>query len=67
LAEHFANANVIVFPLLTDTFGVINIEAIASETPEAAFPVTEPTDIITQGVKESLDHNLKIAVENIPY
>lgn len=63
LAEYYANASVLVFPSLTDTFGVVNLEAIASGTPVAAFPVTGPKDIITQGVNGFLDHNLKTAVE----
>lgn len=63
LAEFYANADVLVFPSLTDTFGVVNIEAIASGTPVAAFPVTGPKDIITQGVNGFLDQDLKTAVE----
>ncbi|QBZ83633.1 GDP-mannose-dependent alpha-mannosyltransferase [Hydrogenovibrio crunogenus] len=63
LAEYYANASVFVFPSLTDTFGVVNLEAIASGTPVAAFPVTGPKDIITQGVNGVLDHDLKTAIE----
>lgn len=63
LAEYYANASVFVFPSLTDTFGVVNLEAIASGTPVAAFPVTGPKDIITQGVNGILDHDLKTAIE----
>lgn len=43
--------------------GVVNLEAIASGTPVATFPVTDPKDIITQAVNRILDHNLKTAIE----
>jgi len=46
LARHYASADVFVFPSLTDTFGNVLIEALASGVPVAAFPVTGPLDII---------------------
>ncbi|MEE9347395.1 MAG: glycosyltransferase family 1 protein [Robiginitomaculum sp.] len=46
LARHFADADVFVFPSLTDTFGLVNIEAMASGTPVAAYPACGPVDII---------------------
>ena len=46
LARHFADADVFVFPSLTDTFGLVIIEAMACGTPVAAFPVTGPIDIV---------------------
>jgi len=46
LARHFADADVFVFPSLTDTFGLVNIEAMATGTPVAAYPVSGPVDII---------------------
>src|SRR6185369_3481271 len=39
LASAFRAANVFVFPSLTDTFGLVNIEALACGLPVAAFPV----------------------------
>ncbi|MEK9647134.1 MAG: glycosyltransferase family 1 protein, partial [Alphaproteobacteria bacterium] len=39
LAEHFAAADLFVFPSLTDTFGLVLLEAMASGLPVAAFPV----------------------------
>jgi glycosyltransferase involved in cell wall biosynthesis len=35
-----------VFPSRTDTFGLVLLEALASGTPVAAFPVTGPLDVI---------------------
>ncbi len=46
LAQHFADADVFVFPSLTDTFGLVNLESMASGTPVAAFPAPGPRDII---------------------
>lgn len=46
LARLFASADVFVFPSRTDTFGLVLLEALASGTPVAAFPVTGPIDVI---------------------
>lgn len=46
LASYFAAADVFVFPSLTDTFGLVLLEALASGVPVAAYPVTGPIDIV---------------------
>lgn len=46
LAEIYAAADVFVFPSKTDTFGLVMIEALASGTPVAAYPVQGPLDVI---------------------
>ncbi len=46
LASAYAAADLFVFPSLTDTFGLVMIEALASGAPVAAFPVRGPIDII---------------------
>ena len=46
LAKLFAGADVFVFPSRTDTFGLVLLEALASGTPVAAYPVTGPIDVI---------------------
>ncbi|TCK28639.1 glycosyltransferase involved in cell wall biosynthesis [Ancylobacter aquaticus] len=46
LARIYAAADVFVFPSLTDTFGIVLLEALASGLPVAAFPVTGPKDVI---------------------
>lgn len=49
LAAIYASADVFVFPSRTDTFGNVIIEALASGTPVAAYPVTGPLDILAEG------------------
>jgi glycosyltransferase involved in cell wall biosynthesis len=46
LAAHLAAADVFVFPSCTDTFGIVQLEALASGVPVAAFPVTGPKDVV---------------------
>jgi glycosyltransferase involved in cell wall biosynthesis len=50
LAAYYQQARVMVFPSLTDTFGIVNIESMYCGTPVVAFNVTGPNDIIKQGV-----------------
>jgi glycosyltransferase involved in cell wall biosynthesis len=46
LAACYANADVFVFPSLTDTFGLVILEAMATGTPVAAYVAPGPQDII---------------------
>lgn len=46
LAAYYASADCFVFPSLTDTFGLVLLEALACGTPVASFPVTGPIDVI---------------------
>ena len=46
LAGAYRAADVFVFPSLTDTFGLVMIEALACGTPVAGFPVAGPLDIV---------------------
>lgn len=63
LAQYLAAADVFVFPSLTDTFGLVMLEAMACGVPVAAFPVTGPVDVVQQGVTGVLDDDLQKAVE----
>lgn len=58
LARHLAAADVFVFPSQTDTFGIVQLEALASGVPVAAFPVTGPMDVIGDAPVGMLDHDL---------
>lgn len=62
LASYLAAADVFVFPSLTDTYGLVMLEAMASGLPVAAFPVTGPIDVINQGKTGVYDNDLKKAV-----
>ena len=46
LASAYRAADCFVFPSLTDTFGLVLIEALACGVPVAAFPVPGPLDVI---------------------
>jgi glycosyltransferase involved in cell wall biosynthesis len=46
LASIYAACDVFVFPSRTDTFGLVNIEALACGLPVAAYPVAGPLDIV---------------------
>lgn len=58
LATLYASADVFVFPSMTDTFGNVILEALASGCPVAAFPVTGPIDILENGRNGVLDRDL---------
>ena len=63
LAQVFSDADCLVFPSLTDTFGMVIIEAMACGTPVAAYPSPGPIDIIIEGVNGAIDTDLLKAVE----
>lgn len=72
LASAYRAADCFVFPSLTDTFGLVIIEALACGVPVAGFPVTGPIDILGAdgcGVEErfarpagAVDHSLEQAI-----
>jgi glycosyltransferase involved in cell wall biosynthesis len=61
LARLYASADVFVFPSLTDTFGLVLLEALASGLPVAAFPVPGPVDVIGDAPVGRLDRDLRKA------
>lgn len=61
LAACFANADVFVFPSLTDTFGLVILEAMAAGTPVAGFNVPGPRDLIPGSGAGAIDENLRTA------
>ena len=61
LAACFAAADVFVFPSLTDTFGLVLLEAMASGVPVAAYPVPGPLDVVDGSDAGVLDDDLAVA------
>ncbi len=61
LAKYYNAADVFVFPSLTDTFGNVLLEALASGLPVAAFPVSGPLDVIGESDAGILDEDLRRA------
>lgn len=62
LARHYAAADLFVFPSLTDTFGNVIVEALASGLPVAGFPVMGPIDIVGGTSAGVLSNDLSEAV-----
>ncbi len=58
LIRHYASGDVFVFPSLTDTFGLVLLEALACGLPVAAYPVTGPRDVIAGTGVGILSHDL---------
>jgi len=62
LARYYASADVLVFPSKTDTFGLVMLEALASGTPVAAYPVAGPLDVLTDPRAAAMAADLSSAV-----
>jgi glycosyltransferase involved in cell wall biosynthesis len=62
LAQLRGASDVLVFPSLTDTFGLAMIEALAWGVPVAAFPVPGPEDVIGPRVSGVLRADLGEAI-----
>lgn len=63
LAAHYASGDVFVFPSLTDTFGLVMLEAMAAGLPVAAYPVTGPLDVLKGSKAGIMDEDLSKAVK----
>lgn len=61
LATIYASADVFVFPSVTDTYGIVLLEAAASGLPSAAFPVSGPLDVVGRSGVAALDADLRRA------
>ncbi|MDQ0317137.1 glycosyltransferase family 4 protein [Amorphus orientalis] len=61
LVAHYRSADVFVFPSLTDTWGLVLLEAMACGVPVAAFPIMGPIDVVADSGCGALDTDLKKA------
>ena len=61
LAAAYASGDVFVFPSLTDTFGIVLLEALACGLPVAAYPVAGPLDVLGGSGAGVLDDDLRKA------
>lgn len=61
LAKAYASADAFVFPSLTDTFGLVLLEALACGVPVAAFPAHGPKDVLTDPAAGVIDTDLRAA------
>jgi glycosyltransferase involved in cell wall biosynthesis len=61
LVRHYAASDVFVFPSLTDTFGLVLLEALACGVPVAAYPVLGPKDVIGDAPVAALNDDLRAA------
>ena len=63
LTKYYQASDVFVFPSRTDTFGLVNVEALACGVPVAAYPVRGPLEILDGAPKGcgSLNEDLKAA------
>ena len=72
LAEHYASADLFVFPSTTETFGNVVTEALTSGLPVIAYDYAAPSEYIEHGKngflsplgdQDSLNENLNYALE----
>ncbi len=61
LVNAYASADVFVFPSLTDTYGLVMLEALAAGVPVAAFPVTGPREVLGDSGCGVMDFDLRRA------
>lgn len=64
LAAVYAESDVFVFPSRTDTFGIVLLEALASGTPVAAYPVTGPIDVVGPHILRNNMSGARVAALN---
>lgn len=61
LAMLYSQADVFVFPSVTDTFGLVMVEAMACGLPVAAYPVPGPIDVVGDSGAGVLNQDLRQA------
>lgn len=62
LAEIYANHDIFAFPSLTDTFGIVMIEAMCNGLPVAGYDIAGPKDVVEQGVTGIISNDLHASI-----
>jgi len=62
LADTYAKNDVFAFPSLTDTFGIVMIEAMCNGLPVAGYNVAGPMDVIENGITGIINDDLHTAI-----
>jgi glycosyltransferase involved in cell wall biosynthesis len=62
LADIYTQHDIFAFPSLTDTFGIVMIEAMCNGLPVAGHDVAGPIDVIDHGVTGYVNNNLRNAI-----
>jgi glycosyltransferase involved in cell wall biosynthesis len=62
LVAHFCAADAFVFPSLTDTLGLVMLEALGCGVPVAGYPVQGPLDVVADSGAGALHEDLAEAV-----
>lgn len=63
LSSYYAAADVFVFPSVTDTFGLVQLEALACGTPVAALPSSAAYDVLSDPNIGTVHEDLRFAIE----
>ncbi len=63
LVKYYSASDVFVFPSRTDTFGLVNVEALACGVPVASYPVRGPLEIMEEAPEGAgcMDEDLRVA------
>jgi len=61
LTAYYTSADVFVFPSLTDTWGLVQMEALACGVPVAAFPTMGPLEVVGMDGPGVLSNDLRAA------
>lgn len=63
LEKAYQSADCMVFSSISDTFGLVMIEAMSTGTPTAGYPVQGPKDVVEQGKSGYLSDDLETAID----
>lgn len=65
LSKIYRSCDIFIFPSVTDTFGQVMVEAMASGLPVAAYKTTGPNDVVLHNKTGYLSENLEKSCNNV--